>query len=68
MNAFPIGAALGGLSSGILADTAGRRGALFYTNIIAFLAAGLMGMAKYVGIYHMMITGRFFIGIFVGNA
>ncbi|WKX94713.1 hypothetical protein Q1695_011743 [Nippostrongylus brasiliensis] len=66
VSAFPLGAAIGGISSGVLADTAGRRGSLFYTNIIAFLAAGLMGTAKFVGVYHMMILGRFVIGIYVG--
>ncbi|KAK6036204.1 hypothetical protein COOONC_26291, partial [Cooperia oncophora] len=44
---FGVGGAVGGLSSGVLADAAGRRGCLLYTNIIAFLAAAFMGTAKY---------------------
>ncbi|KAK5978151.1 Facilitated glucose transporter protein 1 [Trichostrongylus colubriformis] len=63
---YGVGGAIGGLSSGILADTAGRRGCLLYTNIIAFLAAAFMGTAKYAGIYQMLQLGRFFIGVYVG--
>nr|CDJ83232.1 General substrate transporter domain containing protein [Haemonchus contortus] len=63
---FGVGGAVGGLISGVLANAAGRRGCLLYTNIIAFLAAAFMGTAKYAGIYTMMYLGRFFIGIYVG--
>ncbi|PIO53483.1 hypothetical protein TELCIR_25181, partial [Teladorsagia circumcincta] len=62
---FGVGGAVGGLSSGVLADAAGRRGCLLYTNIIAFLAAAFMGTAKYAGIYLMLHLGRFFIGFYV---
>ncbi|PIO67383.1 transporter, major facilitator family protein [Teladorsagia circumcincta] len=62
---FGVGGAVGGLSSGVLADAAGRRGCLLYTNIIAFLAAAFMGTAKYAGIYLMLHLGRFFIGFYI---
>uniref|UniRef100_A0A0K0DIP9 MFS domain-containing protein n=1 Tax=Angiostrongylus cantonensis TaxID=6313 RepID=A0A0K0DIP9_ANGCA len=65
---FGIGAVVGGLLSSMLADKAGRRGGLFYTNIIAFFAAALMGLAKTLDVYPMMLFGRFFIGINVGLA
>ncbi|PIO54064.1 hypothetical protein TELCIR_24581, partial [Teladorsagia circumcincta] len=49
-----------------LADKAGRRGGLLYTNLVAFIAAVLMGGAKPANMYPMMIAGRFFIGIYAG--
>lgn len=45
----------------------GRRGALLYNNIICFIAAALMGLAKSAGAYPMIILGRFFIGLNCGK-
>lgn len=67
MSAFPVGGAVGGLVSGVVADKAGRRGGLLYTNILTFLAGVLMGTAKYANFYPMMIAGRFLIGIYAGT-
>ncbi|VDM63936.1 unnamed protein product [Angiostrongylus costaricensis] len=64
---FGIGAVVGGLLSSMLVDKVGRRGGLSYTNIIAFFAA-LMGLAKTIDVYPMMLFGRFFIGINAGLA
>uniref|UniRef100_A0A7I4XZV6 MFS domain-containing protein n=1 Tax=Haemonchus contortus TaxID=6289 RepID=A0A7I4XZV6_HAECO len=63
---FAVGGAVGGILSGALADKAGRRGGLLYTNIVAFIAAVLMGGAKYIDQYVPMMIGRFLIGIYAG--
>ncbi|PAV61799.1 hypothetical protein WR25_22410 [Diploscapter pachys] len=63
---FAIGGMIGGLLSGWAADKVGRRGALLYNNIICFIAAALMGLAKSAGAYPMIILGRFFIGLNCG--
>ncbi|KAK6043956.1 hypothetical protein COOONC_18539, partial [Cooperia oncophora] len=67
VSAFAVGGAVGGLISGALADKAGRRGGLLYTNILAIVAAVLMGGAKYVNLYIPLLFGRFFIGIYAGK-
>ncbi|WKX94708.1 hypothetical protein Q1695_011742 [Nippostrongylus brasiliensis] len=66
VSAFPFGGAVGGLLSGMLADKAGRKGGLLYTNIFSLVAAVLMGGAKPVGFYPMMMLGRFLVGIYAG--
>ncbi|VDK62212.1 unnamed protein product [Cylicostephanus goldi] len=63
---FAVGGMFGGLMSGWLADKVGRRGGLLYNNLFAFIAAALMGLAKPLGVYPMMILGRFFIGLYCG--
>ncbi|CAI5442071.1 unnamed protein product [Caenorhabditis angaria] len=68
VSVFAVGGMIGGLASGWLADKVGRRGALLYNNIIALGAAALMGLAKYVGVYPMIIIGRLLIGLNCGLA
>ncbi|VDM72895.1 unnamed protein product, partial [Strongylus vulgaris] len=63
---FAVGGMFGGLISGWLADKVGRRGALLYNNLFAFIAAALMGLAKPLGVYPMIILGRLFIGFYCG--
>ncbi|VDM65594.1 unnamed protein product [Strongylus vulgaris] len=64
VSVFAVGGAVGGISSGFVADKAGRRGGLLFTNIFAFLASACMGCAKMVGFYPLIIVGRFLIGIY----
>ncbi|CCD72383.1 Facilitated glucose transporter protein 1 [Caenorhabditis elegans] len=66
VSVFAVGGMIGGLSSGWLADKVGRRGALFYNNLLALAAAALMGLAKSVGAYPMVILGRLIIGLNCG--
>ncbi|EFO99132.1 hypothetical protein GCK72_008039 [Caenorhabditis remanei] len=66
VSVFAVGGMAGGLLSGWLADKVGRRGALFYNNILALAAAALMGLAKSVGAYPMIILGRLIIGFNCG--
>uniref|UniRef100_A0A1I7XIL6 MFS domain-containing protein n=1 Tax=Heterorhabditis bacteriophora TaxID=37862 RepID=A0A1I7XIL6_HETBA len=42
---------VGGLLSGWLADSAGRRGALLYNNLVAFAAAALMALVQYIVLF-----------------
>ncbi|KHJ82024.1 hypothetical protein OESDEN_18285 [Oesophagostomum dentatum] len=66
VSVFAFGGMFGGLVSGRLADKAGRRGGLLYSNFFAFIAAALMSLAKPLGVYPMMILGRLFIGFYCG--
>ncbi|KAK6039681.1 transporter, major facilitator family protein, partial [Cooperia oncophora] len=63
---FAVGGMFGGLISGWLADKVGRRGGLLYNNLLAFVAAALMGLAKPGGAYPMIVLGRLFIGFYCG--
>ncbi|KAL6733269.1 hypothetical protein Aduo_003931 [Ancylostoma duodenale] len=63
---FAVGGMFGGLISGWLADKVGRRGGLLYSNLFAFIAAAMMGLAKPLGVYPMMVLGRLFIGCYCG--
>ncbi|KHJ78783.1 hypothetical protein OESDEN_21593, partial [Oesophagostomum dentatum] len=67
VSVFAVGGAIGGISSGVLADKAGRKGGLFWTNVFAFAASVCMGCAKMAGFYPLIIVGRFLIGIYAGN-
>ena len=67
MSVFAVGGAIGGISSGFLADKAGRKGGLFWTNAFAFAASACMGCAKMAGFYPLIIIGRFLIGIYAGS-
>uniref|UniRef100_A0A8R1DHT0 MFS domain-containing protein n=1 Tax=Caenorhabditis japonica TaxID=281687 RepID=A0A8R1DHT0_CAEJA len=66
VSVFAVGGMAGGLLSGWLADKVGRRGALFYNNLFALAAAALMGLAKSVGAYPMIILGRLIVGFNCG--
>lgn len=57
---------IGGLASGWCADTFGRKGGMLLNNILAVIAAILMGSAKYVGVYFLIMVGRVIIGISSG--
>ncbi len=67
MGIFAVGGMLGGLLSGWLADRFGRKGALLFNNIFAFIAAIFMALAKYVNVYHLIIIGRVIIGFNCGT-
>uniref|UniRef100_A0AC34QIR5 Major facilitator superfamily (MFS) profile domain-containing protein n=1 Tax=Panagrolaimus sp. JU765 TaxID=591449 RepID=A0AC34QIR5_9BILA len=65
---FAVGGMFGGLLSGWFADKFGRKGGLLFNNLFAFLAAGLMSLAKFVNVYYMVTIGRFVIGFSCGLA
>lgn len=63
---WAIGGLVGGLIAGLLADRFGRKGSMLYNNIIAFIAAVLMGCSKPASSYILLIVGRFVSGINCG--
>ena len=44
-----------------------RKGALLINNVFAILAALLMGTSRPVGLYELLIVGRFLTGVNAGN-
>lgn len=61
-----VGGLIGALSSGVVGKTIGRRNALLYNNILAVIAALLMGFSKLAYSFEMLIVGRLVIGINCG--
>lgn len=59
---------VGGLLSGWMADKMGRKGALLFNNLFAFVAAALMTFAKFVDVYYLFTLGRLVIGFSCGTA
>jgi len=51
---FAVGGCVGGLMSGWMADKMGRKGALLFNNLVAFIAAALMALAKFVDVYYLV--------------
>lgn len=66
MGIFAVGGMVGGLLSGWMADKMGRKGALLFNNLFAFVAAALMTFAKYGDIYYLLTLGRLVIGFSCG--
>ncbi|XP_072207005.1 solute carrier family 2, facilitated glucose transporter member 11-like isoform X6 [Excalfactoria chinensis] len=60
---FSLGGLCGALIGGSMAIQLGRKGALLMNNIIAILAAILMGISFPTGLFELLIVGRFLIGI-----
>ncbi|XP_066834900.1 solute carrier family 2, facilitated glucose transporter member 11-like isoform X5 [Anser cygnoides] len=60
---FSLGGLCGALIGGSMAIRLGRKGALLMNNIIAILAAVLMGISFPTGLFELLIVGRFLIGI-----
>ncbi|KAI1711917.1 sugar transporter domain-containing protein [Ditylenchus destructor] len=63
---FALSGMIGGLLSGLLADKMGRKGALLFNNLFAFIAAALLGLAKFVDCLYLIPIGRFVIGFNCG--
>ncbi|POI33297.1 hypothetical protein CIB84_002951 [Bambusicola thoracicus] len=60
---FSLGGLCGALIGGSMAIQLGRKGALLMNNVIAILAAILMGISFPTGLFELLIVGRFLIGI-----
>ncbi|XP_055958211.1 solute carrier family 2, facilitated glucose transporter member 1-like isoform X3 [Patella vulgata] len=63
---YAVGGMIGGVSAGYWSNKYGRRGALLRNNVIAVMAAGLLGFSKMADSYEMLIAGRFVVGINAG--
>uniref|UniRef100_UPI00358F9F16 solute carrier family 2, facilitated glucose transporter member 1-like isoform X2 n=1 Tax=Myxine glutinosa TaxID=7769 RepID=UPI00358F9F16 len=62
---FPVGGMLGSFGVEALATRLGRNG-MWVNNLLAFLAAILMGFTKIASSIEMLIVGRFIIGLHCG--
>uniref|UniRef100_A0A8C9ELA4 Major facilitator superfamily (MFS) profile domain-containing protein n=1 Tax=Pavo cristatus TaxID=9049 RepID=A0A8C9ELA4_PAVCR len=60
---FSLGGLCGALIGGSMAIQLGRKGALLMNNVLAILAAILMGISFPTGLFELLIVGRFLIGI-----
>ncbi|XP_040060790.2 solute carrier family 2, facilitated glucose transporter member 1 [Gasterosteus aculeatus] len=63
---FSVGGIFGSFSVGLFVNRFGRRNSMFMANILAFIAATLMGFSKMAGSWEMLITGRFVVGLYSG--
>ncbi|KAK3530112.1 hypothetical protein QTP86_014808 [Hemibagrus guttatus] len=60
---FAIGGLVGSLTVGMLVTKFGRRGTLVKSTVLVFVAGGLMGLSRHIGVPEMIIIGRFITGI-----
>ncbi|XP_030632542.1 LOW QUALITY PROTEIN: solute carrier family 2, facilitated glucose transporter member 1 [Chanos chanos] len=63
---FSVGGIIGSFSVGLFVNRFGRRNSMLMVNVLAFLAAALMGFSKMGGSWEMLIIGRFVIGLYSG--
>ncbi|XP_030078277.1 solute carrier family 2, facilitated glucose transporter member 1 [Microcaecilia unicolor] len=63
---FSVGGMIGSFSVGLFVNRFGRRNSMLMVNILAFLAALLMGFSKLAYSFEMLIIGRFVIGLYCG--
>ncbi|XP_072888484.1 solute carrier family 2, facilitated glucose transporter member 1-like [Hemitrygon akajei] len=63
---FSVGGMIGSFSVGLFVNRFGRRNSMLLANVLAFLAAILMGFSKAARSYEMLVLGRFVIGIYSG--
>ncbi|KAG8201867.1 hypothetical protein JTE90_027346 [Oedothorax gibbosus] len=66
VSVFCLGGMVGPLFTSFLSENLGRKAALIFNCLFVFVAAALMGFAKMAGIYHLLVLGRFVIGINAG--
>ncbi|GAA6066151.1 solute carrier family 2 member 15b, partial [Tachysurus ichikawai] len=64
---FAIGGLVGSFTVGMLVTKFGRRGTLVKSTVLVFVAGGLMGLSRHVGVPEMIIIGRFITGIHSGT-
>ncbi|XP_023697383.2 solute carrier family 2, facilitated glucose transporter member 1a [Paramormyrops kingsleyae] len=63
---FSIGGIFGSFSVGLFVNRFGRKNSMLMVNVLAFVAAALMGFSKMAASWEMLITGRFVVGLFSG--
>uniref|UniRef100_A0A8C4EAL9 Solute carrier family 2 member 1 n=1 Tax=Dicentrarchus labrax TaxID=13489 RepID=A0A8C4EAL9_DICLA len=63
---FSVGGIFGSFSVGLFVNRLGRRNSMLIANILAFIAATLMGFSKMASSWEMLIIGRFVVGLYSG--
>ncbi|XP_047202399.1 solute carrier family 2, facilitated glucose transporter member 1-like isoform X1 [Girardinichthys multiradiatus] len=63
---FSVGGIFGSFSVGFFVNRLGRRNSMLIANILAFIAAALMGFSKMASSWEMLIIGRFIVGLYSG--
>ncbi|XP_070814519.1 solute carrier family 2, facilitated glucose transporter member 1 [Chaetodon trifascialis] len=63
---FSVGGIFGSFSVGLFVNRLGRRNSMLMANILAFIAAILMGFSKMASSWEMLIAGRFVVGLYSG--
>ncbi|XP_073529302.1 solute carrier family 2, facilitated glucose transporter member 11-like isoform X2 [Phyllobates terribilis] len=66
VSAFTIGGLLGTFIGGLSAVKLGRKDTLLVNNAVAIVAALFMGTAQFIGLFELLIVGRFMIGLNAG--
>ncbi|XP_040014775.1 solute carrier family 2, facilitated glucose transporter member 1 [Xiphias gladius] len=63
---FSVGGIVGSFSVGLFVNSLGRKNSMLMANILAFIAAALMGFSKMAKSWEMLIIGRFVVGLYSG--
>ncbi|KAI5095657.1 solute carrier family 2, facilitated glucose transporter member 1 [Silurus meridionalis] len=63
---FSVGGIFGSFSVGLFVNRLGRRNSMLLANILAFIAAALMGFSKLAASWEMLIFGRLIVGLYSG--
>ncbi|KAJ8257803.1 hypothetical protein GJAV_G00189910 [Gymnothorax javanicus] len=63
---FSVGGIIGSFSVSLFVNRLGRRNSMLIANVLAFIAAALMGFSKMAASWEMLITGRFVVGLYSG--
>uniref|UniRef100_A0A3P8WI33 Solute carrier family 2 member 1 n=1 Tax=Cynoglossus semilaevis TaxID=244447 RepID=A0A3P8WI33_CYNSE len=63
---FSVGGILGSFSVGLFVNRFGRKNSMLIVNVLAFIAAALMGFSKMAASWEMLIIGRFVVGLYSG--
>ncbi|XP_016334345.1 solute carrier family 2, facilitated glucose transporter member 1-like, partial [Sinocyclocheilus anshuiensis] len=63
---FSVGGIIGSFSVGLFVNRFGRRNSMLMANVLAFIAAALMGFSKMGASWEMLISGRFVVGLYSG--
>ncbi|XP_048872237.1 solute carrier family 2, facilitated glucose transporter member 1a [Brienomyrus brachyistius] len=66
VSVFSIGGIVGSFSVGLFVNRFGRKNSMLMVNVLAFVAAALMGFSKMAASWEMLIIGRFVVGLFSG--
>ncbi|XP_061542928.1 solute carrier family 2, facilitated glucose transporter member 1-like isoform X1 [Phycodurus eques] len=63
---FSVGGMFGSFSVGLFVNCFGRRNSMLMANVLALIAALLMGFSKLAASWELLIIGRFTVGLYSG--